>query len=311
MPDCHAITGRRILITGPTGQVARPVVARLARDNEVFALARYGKPEDEAAMRALGAVTIKADLASSDLKALVPGSLDYVLNYAVVKTGSFQYDLAANGEGVGRLMLACGDVRAFVHFSSAAVYRYGGHGPRKESDPLGDNHRYLFPTYSISKIAAETVVRFAAREFGIPATIARFSVPYGDNGGWPLFHLLMMQQGRAIDVHPDRPNSYNLLHEDDYIEKIPALCAVADAEATTLNFGGSQQTSIEEWCEYLGELTGLAPVFKDNPRAFGSLAVDTSRMHELIGPTAVDWHAGVLRMVRKLAPQLLKPAYRQ
>ena len=37
----------------------------------------------------------------------------------------------------------------------------------------GDEHRELVvPTYSISKIAAETMVRFGAREWGIPAIIA-------------------------------------------------------------------------------------------------------------------------------------------
>ena len=153
----RSLVGKRILVTGPTGQVGRPVVAQLARDNEVFALARFRKAGEEEAMRALGAQTIAADLASGDLRALVPGGLDYVFNYAVVKSGDFSYDLAANAEGVGRLMLACRDVGAFVHFSSAAVYQYGGHAPLREDSPLGDNHRFLFPTYSISKIAAETM----------------------------------------------------------------------------------------------------------------------------------------------------------
>ncbi len=309
MSTIDEISGCRILVAGPTGQVARPVVARLAQNNEVFALARFSKSEDEAAIQALGATTIAADLASDDLSGL-PTDLDYALNYAVVKTGDFDYDLAANGEGAGRLMMACREVRAFVHFSSTAVYQYAGHQPRVESDPLGDNHRMMFPTYSISKIAAETVVRFVAHQFDIPTTIARLSVPYGDNGGWPFFHLLMMKEGIAIDLHPEHPNYYNLLHERDYIDKVPALCAVASPEVTTLNFGGSEQTSIEQWCEYLTELTGLEPLFKDNPQAFGSLAIDTTRMHELIGPTTVAWREGILGMVRSLAPDLLKPGYR-
>ena len=59
-------------------------------------------------------------------------------------------------------------VARVVHISSTAVYEYNGHEPRKESDPLGDNHRAMFPTYSISKIAAETVCRFVAHQhFGV------------------------------------------------------------------------------------------------------------------------------------------------
>ena len=73
-----------------------------------------------------------------------------------------------------------------------------------------------------------------------------------------------------------------------------------------MNFGGSQAVSIEEWCGYLQELTGFEPVFHESPKAFGSLQIDTTRMHALVGPTAVDWKAGMLEMVQTLAPQLLK-----
>jgi len=299
------IEGKRLLITGPTGQVARPLVAALAPKNEVFALARFSKAEDRAAIEALGAKTIAADLGNGSLDA-VPQDLDYVLNLAVVKSGDWDYDLRANAEGVGRLMLRTRGVKAFLHFSSTAVYEYAGHEPRREDAPLGDNHRSMFPTYSIAKIAAETVCRFTAHEFGIPATIARLSVPYGNNGGWPFYHLMMMQHGVPIELHPDRPNVYNPLHERDCLAKIPALLAAATPEVTTVNFGGSQAVSIEEWCAYLSELSGLQPVFKENPKGFGSLQIDTTRLHAIAGPTEVDWKDGIREMVATLAPQLLK-----
>lgn len=299
------IRGKKILITGPTGQVAEPVVAAWAGEADVHALARFSKPEDRERIEALGATCLQADLADPAGLEGLPDDFDYVLNFAVVKSGDFEYDLAANGEGVGRLMLHCRKARAFLHLSSTAVYEYAGHEPLAENAPLGDNHRVMFPTYSISKIAAETVCRFTARQFGIPATIARLSVPYGNNGGWPWYHLLMMEQGMPIDVHPEAPNEYHLLHIEDYLEKLPRLLAAATTEVTTVNFGGSEKISIEDWCAYLSELTGLEPVFRDNPKAFGSLSIDTTRMHELIGPTRVDWRDGVRRMVETLSPQLL------
>ena len=127
----------------------------------VFALARFSKAEDRAGIEALGAHTIATDLADGSLEQ-VPQDLDYVLNLAVVKSGDFDYDLRANAGGVGRLMLRTRGVKGFLHFSSTAVYEYAGHEPRREDSPLGDNHRSMFPTYSIAKIAAETVARFTA-----------------------------------------------------------------------------------------------------------------------------------------------------
>jgi UDP-glucuronate 4-epimerase len=305
--DLH---GSRILITGPTGQVAFPVVAAYARTAEVFALARFHRDEDAARIRALGATPIKADLADPASLRALPADVDYVLNFAVAKSGRWAVDLKANAEGIGDLMMQLPRAKGVLHFSSAAVYAYGGPTPRREDAALGDNHRALFPTYSISKIAAETTVRLCARRLGVPATIARLSVPYGDNGGWPFYHLVMMRSGAPIAVHPERPNLYNLLHVDDYVEKIPSLLAAASVDTTTVNFGGSEATSIEDWCAYLAELTGLEPVFKDDPEAFGSLCLDTTRMHELVGPTRVAWRDGVLRMVRALAPDALAPQHR-
>jgi len=299
------LSDTKILITGPTGQVARPVVEHFSRIADVYALARFRKEEDRALVEGLGATAVQADLADAASLRQLPDDFDYVLNFAVVKSGDFEYDLAANAEGVGNLMTQCRNARAFLHFSSTAVYEYAGQEPRREDAPLGDNHRVMFPTYSISKIAAETVCRFVAHQQGIPTTIARLSVPYGDNGGWMYYHLLMMQQGIPIDLHPEQPNYYNPLHAEDYIEKIPYLLAAATAEVTTLNFGGSQRVSIEEWCAYIGELTGLQAKFQTNPQAFGSLCIDTDKMHELIGGTRVDWRDGIRRQIQHLAPETL------
>lgn len=300
------LSGSNLLITGPTGQVALPVVEHFAKIANVYALARFKKAEDRQRIEALGATVIQADLADPDTLQAVPENIDYVLNFAVVKSGDFDYDLAANAEGVGNLMMRCRNARGFVHFSSTAVYEYAGQEPRSENSPLGDNHRAMFPTYSITKIAAETVCRFTAHQHHIPTTIARLSVPYGDNGGWMYFHMLMMQQGVPIDLHPDKPNYYNPLHSDDYIEKIPYLLGAATPEVTTLNFGGSEKVSIEQWCAYIGELTGFEAKYRDNPKAFGSLAIDTTTMHELIGPTRVGWRDGIRRQLEALAPQLLQ-----
>src|SRR5690606_23822191 len=99
----------------------------------------------------------------------------------------------ANGEGVGLLMSHCRAAKGFLHCSTTGVYQPNGHTPFTEESPLGDNHRVMMPTYSISKIAGEVVARFACREFGVPTIITRLNTPYGDNGGWPYYHLLMIK----------------------------------------------------------------------------------------------------------------------
>ncbi len=301
------LEGRRILITGASGQVAFPVARDLVRRNQVFALGRFRYEGSRKKLEDLGVGCVVADLGGSDPLPL-PDRLDHVLHFANSKSmsGDFDEDIVANVEGLGRLMAASAGAgaKSFLHCSSAAVYQHAGQRLLRESDPLGDNHRVLFPTYSICKIAAEAMVRFGARQFDLPATIARLSVPYGDNGGWPAYHLEMILSGTPIAVHPDRPALYNPLHEDDYIAQIPRLLAVAAVPATIVNWGGSEAVSLEDWCEYLGELVDMRPQFVESESALAGIALDTTRMRELLGATAVNWRDGMRRMVRTRHPEI-------
>lgn len=294
----------KILITGPTGQVAKPVATALAADNEVWGIARFTDTAARADLEKAGVRCETVNLASGDFSG-IPADFDYVINLAVAKSGRWDKDLAANAESVGLLMAHCRHARAFLHCSSAAVYDPPDDELRTEHAALGDNHKPLFPTYSISKIAGEVVVRSMSRALGVPATIARLNVPYGDNGGWPFFHMEMMLSGVPIPVPPGKPARYNLTHEDDIIATIPRLLGVAAVPATTVNWASDQIVSIQEWCRYLGSLLGKEPVFEESPQALRGNPVDVTRMRELVGDTSVDWRDGLRRMVATFHPELL------
>jgi UDP-glucuronate 4-epimerase len=307
MPARMSLEGTRILITGATGQVAFPIARTLARTNTVFGLARFSRPDARTRLEAAGVRCVVADLAHDALDR-VPDDVDYVLHFAVAKSRApdFDHDLTANAEGTGRLMAHCRRARAFLLCSSTAVYQPAGHHPFAETDPLGDNHRVIMPTYSLGKIATEAVARFAARQWTLPTTIARLNVPYGDNGGWPALHLEWMLKGQPIPLHPEQPNLFNPIHEDDYVAQIPALLAAARVPATIVNWAGSETVGIEEWCAWLGELTGLAPRFVTTDRTIAGVPVDTTRMHALLGRTHVHWKDGLRRLVAARHPDLVR-----
>lgn len=298
------LKNQKFLITGATGFVAQPIVEALSKHNTVYAAARFKTEEDRHKIEALGGIPVVLDLSAEDFSDLP--EVDYVLNLAVAKSGKWTVDLAINAEGLGRLMLRYKNVKAFLHISSTAVYEYAGHESRSEDSPLGDNHRSLFETYSISKIAAETVARFVARTYKIPTTIARLNVPYGSFPCWPYFHLMMMQNGMPIDIHPEGPNGYSPIHSDDYIAKIPSLLAAATTEVETFNLGGDEVVSVEQWCEYLGEITGLSPTFNETEKALGNLTVDNSKLKAISGPCGKNWKEALKEMVEALSPDALK-----
>jgi len=80
------------------------------------------------------------------------------------------------------------------------------------------------------------------------------------------------------------------------------LLAAASVPATTVNWGGSEAVSIEEWCTYLAELTGITATFAPTSDTIDSVQIDTTRMHELVGPTTVPWRDGMKRMAKALHP---------
>jgi nucleoside-diphosphate-sugar epimerase len=301
------LQGKKILVTGPGGQVALPITLALAQSNDVWGVARFSDAALRERLDLAGVTCIATDLATTDF-AHLPDDFDYVLNLAVARGGDDDWDrdIAANAESVGLLISHCRNAKAVLHCSTTGVYQHQGPDHSlKESDPLGDNHRVMMPTYSLSKIAAEAVVRTAAREHGVPTTIARLNVPYGDNGGWPWWHLLFMKSGAPIQINTEKPNRYNPIHEDDLIRQVPALLGAATVPATIVNWAGAPAT-IEEWCAYLGELTGLEPTFDETEHTIGSVTCDLTRMHELIGPATVEWRDGMRRMVEARAPEMLQ-----
>jgi nucleoside-diphosphate-sugar epimerase len=301
------LSGRTILVTGATGQVAFPIVRALAAENRVLAFGRFQQEEDRARVAAVGAEVVRGDLARGELDAL-PEALDHVLHFAVARsaTPDFDGDIAANAEAAGLLMAHCRRAGSFLHCSTAAVYQARGGEPARESDPLGDHHRVMMPTYSLCKIAAEAVVRTSARVFGLPTTIARLGVPYGSNGGWPWYHLMMMKGGVPVPVHPSGPNRFPLLHEDDYVRHVEGLLALASVPATIVNWAGSEDTSIEAWCAFLGELTGLEPKLQPTEKTLEPLPLDVSRLEAKLGPSRVPWRDGLRRMVEARNPELLR-----
>ncbi|MGH9080534.1 MAG: NAD-dependent epimerase/dehydratase family protein [Acidimicrobiales bacterium] len=307
--DAVPLEGKTIVVTGVTGQVAEPVAVALAVRNQVVGAARFRDAAARQRLEQAGVRCAAIDLATGDVGAL-PADADYVINFAVSKTNQWDLDLQANCGGLASLMEHHREARAFLHCSTTGVYRPMGHHVFAEDDELGDNHGVwpFLRTYSICKIAAEGTARWAAMRFGLPTSVARLSVPYGDRGGWPAIHLEMMLNGNEIPVHLDAPSVYHPIHEDDISAMIPALLGAASTPATTVNWGGDQAASIEEWCAFLSEVTGAPARFAPTEDTIDSVQIDLTRMHRLVGTTAVGWREGMRRMVAARHPELLDRA---
>jgi nucleoside-diphosphate-sugar epimerase len=294
------LDGEKILITGATGKVAFPIAEALAERNEVWGVARFRTAGDAGKLADAGIHPLQLDVSTGDFSSL-PDDFTYVFHAAVdVGDGDWRQCVETNAHNSGDLMFHCRKASGFVYCSTGSVYGYPGRRPLTEADGPGVPLR---ANYSFSKIAGEAVCTWISRHFDIPLTIIRICSTYGPEGGAPADRLDAMLDGRPIVLHPDRPNNFNPIYRDDYVELGIRAMKVASVPPVTVNWAGSETVSVEEYCEYMGGLVGVEPVFEYSPEAHTPLWPDITYMHEVLGRTRVPWRDGFRRMVEARHPE--------
>lgn len=295
--------GQKILITGATGKIAFPIARELAKRNEVWGAARFSKPGDREKLIAAGIRPVQLDVAAGDFFSL-PDDFTYAFHAAVDPgTGDWRACVRTNAHNSGKLLYHLRRAKGFVYCSTGSVYGYQGRRPLKESDGPGVPLR---ANYSFSKIAGEAVTTWISEQFNIPLTIIRICSTYGPEGGTPCDRLEAMLAGKPIRLHPDKPNNYNPIYEDDYVVLGIRALEVASVPPVVVNWAGSETVSVEEYCSYMGELVGVEPIFEYTPEAHTPLWPDVTYMHQVLGRTQVHWRDGFRRMIEARYPQHLK-----
>ena len=292
-----------MLVTGATGRIGFPIARSLAETHEVYGMARCRNAGDAARLHGAGITPLVGDVADVDPGAL-PDGLTHVFHAAALVGAEARTDwqrcFEVNAQAAGRLVAACRGVRGFVYCSTGSAYAYQGQRPLREDDPPGVH----LGNYSLSKIAGEAVVRFAASDRGVPLSIIRIFSTYGPEGGAPVDRLRRILDGKSVVLNPDTPNNYNPVYEDDYVRLGIRALEVASHDPVVVNWAGSETVSAEEYCAYLGELVGRPVRIRYDDAAPWPLWPDVTKMHEILGRTEVPWQEGMRRIAGAFAREL-------
>jgi len=295
------LTAQKILITGASGKIAFPIARSLAAENEVWGVARLRDPENRMKLENAGIKALALDLSSGDLSAL-PQDFDYVFHAAVDPgTHDWRSCVQTNAQRSADLLFHCRSAKGFVYCSTGSIYQYQGQQPLSEETAPGAPLR---ANYSFSKVAAEELCTWQSNHFNVPLTIIRICSTYGPLGGAPADRLAAILQGKPIRVHPDKPNNYNPIYEDDYVEMGIRAMEVAATPPVVVNWSGSETVSIEDYCTYMGKLVGIEPIFEYTEQAHTPLWPDVTLMHKVLGKTKVSWREGMRRMIQARHPEL-------
>lgn len=319
-------------MTGATGNVARSLTLQLARENEVWAAARFSdgstpapstgpdgsdtKQYDGAAERALleqhGVRTVRWTLGDPEMPGL-PDDFTHVVNAAVHFDARHDVAVHANAVGAAVLMAHCPRARAFLHVSTSAVYEHlePDHWHR-ETDPLGGTYVPL-PSYTVSKLAAEAAVQSAAQILGVPTTIARMNTAYGTSrrGGIAVEQFAMMLRGEPIAVPIGHDDWCSPIDERDIADQGSGpLFDIASVPATIVNWNGDDAVSQRQYCQYFADLAGLDVRFEEREITWDSRIGHPARRRSLIGPCAHRWQDGMRRAIEHYFPGVFDGAGR-
>jgi nucleoside-diphosphate-sugar epimerase len=304
------VTGKRILLTGLTGQVGGSLAAGLAAHNEVFGLARYTRAGSQEEAEAMGVHPVVCDYVHGDF-AGVPTDVDYVIHVAAdTDPATLQIGVEQNAIGTGRLFDHAKQATAWFYTSTTGVYwdHPDDHYAYKEGDRCGGSTRVTERFhYGTSKFAGEAVAQTLSVIHQVPLVMARLNWSMGKagTGGLPGALADMVLAGMPIPVHEDWEMMGSPIHEDDLVRTIGPFLEAATVGGLHVNWAGDEAISSVELADYIGQLVGVEPVYKTvrTARAYPRVT-DNSRRVEISGPCLVPWKEGVRRVIADRHPDL-------
>lgn len=275
-----------VLITGGAGLLGSAVVALLADEHDVTALARQ-RPDKEEGVR-----WVAHDLAHPPLPPDLPADVDVVIHLAQSRRyrefpsgapDTFAVNVASTarlldwavGAGVGQFVLA----------STGGVYDPGPE-PHREGEPTSPGGPRSY--YTASKIAAEVLASSYRSQFAVCVLRPFFIYGRGQNAGMLLPRLAQqVRNGTPIGIDGEDGMRFNPVHVSDAARAVVA--AMELRETCLVNVAGPEVLSLRQAIHMIGVHLGTEPKVEIRPDVSATdLIADTTRMEALlVRPTTV------------------------
>jgi UDP-glucose 4-epimerase len=264
----NRIAGTRCLVTGGAGFIGSTIVDQLldAGAADVIVLDNFvrGSWSNLAAARDRGGVKIvRGDICDAALVDDLVSGIDYVFHQAALRITRCAeapreaVEVLINGTLNVLESAVRHQVKKVVAASSASVYGDPSYLPMDESHPF--NNRTM---YGAGKIACEQMLRAYYTTSGLPYTAFRYFNVYGPRmdivGVYTevlIRWLDAIEANQAPLIFGDGTQSLDFVYVGD-VARANLLAAQCDVTDEVVNVGTGLQTSLNELCDLVLDLTG-------------------------------------------------------
>lgn len=250
--------GGRCLITGATGFIGGHLATRLARDGwPLRCLVRSSS--DTSRLRGLNAELVEGDLSDpASLTRAVDGCGVVFHCGALVSDWALVEEIArVNVGGTQNMVKAAvgASVARFVHVSTTDVY---GHRGPEVIDESYAGARFS-NWYAQTKREAESVVRAAERDHGLPAVILRPATVYGPGSREVVGEIARaLRAGNMLLVDRGRADA-GLVHVENLVDAALLAAAHPAAPGEAFNVTDGVEVTWREFTDDLARRLGCRP----------------------------------------------------
>ena len=256
------LSGKEICITGGGGFVGSHLADRLAADNEIVVVDRFGNGRREWVPD--GAEIVAGDLRDPDVAAeAIDTETDAVFHFAAdkaINTDDPDEQFQLNTEMTANVAERMDEVgcRNVGFTSSSTVY---GEAPR----PTPEDYAPLEPisTYGAAKLAEESLLSVYAhsREFTVWAfRFANIVGPRLQRGAVvPDFVHKLREDPSELEILGDGRQEKSYMHVSECVKAMCHVVEHADAPVNTYNLGTRTTTSVRTIADIVAEEMGVDP----------------------------------------------------
>lgn len=182
-----------------------------------------------------------------------------------VEDPMFDFDINVRGTLILLLAARDAEVKKFV-MASTNLYGNADVPEMKESFPTLATRGTLLSPYAAAKASAETYLKVANDELGLPTVRCRFTNVFGprqltksESGVIAIFTKLALQ-GKDLTIYGDGQQSRDFVFISDLVSGLIAAGETEEANGGVFNLGIGVETSVTQLAERIRDLCGAPDI---------------------------------------------------